>query len=270
MLKFVMQIYFEHIFISNSLMMIIILIIISRFFKFKTNKFKLIFSSSIYGLTSCIQCIGNFLNLEAMIFQLTTTLFCLSLSYKKISIKKLFQSLLAYIFISNTYTKIMSIINKQEYKYGSLIFSKVNFFISMLSLFVVGIFISKIFDMLLKKKKTNSNIVNGEIYINNKKILTRCYLDSGNTMCFNNKPVSIINYELFNKLTNEDISSILDKNKKREYITINTVCGKQKLIKLELNNLNLKINDKLINNPIFALSLKLNNNYEIILNNNYF
>lgn len=265
-----MQIYLEYIFIANFLIMLVNLIIISHLFKFRIIKTKLIISSLIYGVTSCFICFNIFSQFETFVLQASITGFGLSFSFNKMSFKKIFQSLLVYCLISNTYSSIMQILFKQKYICGSLISSSINLFLSLFALLLIGFVLSKILDLFLRKKKINANIVNGELMFKNKKIPIQCYLDTGNTMSYNDKPVNFINFELFSKLTNQNLTDILNKSAQHEYITVNTISGTQKLIKLELNNLNLKINNKLINNPIFALSLKLNSNYEIILNNSYF
>ena len=264
-----MQIYLEEILFTNCILMMSLLIIISKFFKFYILKFRLILSSIFYGVTSCLVCVWNIKTFDVFIMQLLVTLFAISFSFKKLQPKKILQSLILFFILSNSYTSIMSTIFKQRYIFSTLIFSPINFCLTIIIFIIINFLFSKIIDLILKKKTLNSNIVKGEIIFNNKKILTRCFLDTGHNFCVENKPVSFINYELFHKLTNLNLEDILN-GQNNQYIIVNTVAGKQKLIKLELNNLNLKINNKLINNPIFALSLKLNNNYEIILNNSYF
>lgn len=265
-----MQIYLEYIFIANFLIMLVNLIIISHLFKFHAIKTKLIVSSLIYGFISCLICFNVLSSFETFLLQASITCFSLSFSFKKMSFKKIFQAVLVYFLISNTYSSIMQLLFNQKYMYGSLIASSINLFLSLFGLLIIGFMLSKILDIFLRKKKINANIVDGELMFKNKKIPIQCYLDTGNTMSYNDKPVNFINFELFKKLTNENLADVLNKSNQHEYITVNTISGTQKLIKLELNNLDLKINNKLINNPIFALSLKLNSNYEIILNNSYF
>lgn len=269
-----MEIYLEVIVFINACINFSFLFIISYAFHFKLNILKSLVGSLITSILSFIFSFSNSLIL-LFVLQLITTLFLISFSIKKCTSKKLFQSLVLFVLLSNIFNGILS--NKFiSLSNGTLIYSPIPIYIFLVLLIAFIFIVRKCFDIVLLKAKSASNICKIELKFNNKKIITSGFLDTGNNLNLNNKPVSIINFKLFNTLTGITLSNFLEKNYKlsnQEYIEVCTVAGSKKLLTFELQEL--KIKSKNINqtykNANVAISLQFNNSkdYDVILNNYY-
>lgn len=268
-----MQIYLEVVIFLNACINFSFLIIISYAFHFNLNLIKTVVASL---LTSIFSLIFSYINNIPLLLslQLILTLFLISFSIRRCTVKKLFQSLILFILLSNIFN---SLLNKFTLtKNGTLIYSAIPIYIFLLLLIIFTFVVRKSFDIILLKAKTSSNICKIELSFNNKKIVTSGFLDTGNNLNVNNKPISIINFKLFNSLTGISLSNFLSKNynlKNQKLVEVSTVTGSKKLLTFELEELKIKSKHfyQTYQNPNVAISLQFNNtkDYDVILNNYY-
>jgi len=269
-----MEIYLEEVIFLNACINYSFLLIISYAFHFKLNIAKSILGSIISSIFSFIFSFTTN-TLISYTIQLIITLFLISFSISNCTTKKLFQSLVLFVVVSNVFNGMVC------YKFlvsnnGNIIYSPLPIYLFLIILILFTYLLRKCFDIILLKAKTNSNICKIELTFNNKKISTSAFLDTGNNLNLNNKPVSIINFKLFNSLTGISLSNFLAKNyslKNQEFVEVATITGRKKLLSFELQEL--KIKSKKTNHtylkPSVAISLQFNNSkdYDIILNNYY-
>lgn len=269
-----MQIYLEEVFLINTLMYLSFLIIISYAFHFKLSKIKCVFASFISSIFSLI--FSNFSSIFFIyILQLITVLFLITFSFKNFTIKKLMQSLVLFSLISNVFSSFISSKFIQS-SAGFLIYSPLPVFAFLMMLIVFTLLLRKSIDIIIKKSNQTTNLCNIELKFNNKKICTTGYLDTGNNLTLNNKPVSIINFKLFNSLTGISLSNFLSENyklKNQEYMQVSTITGSKKMLTFELEEIKIKNkkHTQTIKKANVAISLHFNNlkDYDVILNNNY-
>ena len=266
-----MKVYVEDFIILNASQYISSLLIIKNCLKFKTSYIKIFLASLLSGFFSIIYTFSASNIFIVIVCKISIPLFAISFCFKKLNIKKIVQSLslmmLCSILLNGTFSE------RGEFLNGIMI-SSPN---SLLSTLIIFILVSVIFklsiELITRKKRIQENIVSIELFYKNKKIKKTAFLDSGNNLQFNNQPVNIINFKLFNQLTNISLNELLTKNfesKNFNYINCSTVTGKKKMLMLTLDKMiifNHKKTDY-IEKPKLALSLNFNNeNYDIILNN---
>ena len=70
-------------------------------------------------------------------------------------------------------------------------------------------FLIKAIKVFYKKRQLHNFIYNIKISCNQKEISTKAYLDSGNTLCDNGKPVIIITPKIFNKFYEKKFHEVL-------------------------------------------------------------
>lgn len=269
-----MEIYVEETILLNTCIYMSFIIIISQVFRFKLYKIKFVIASLLTSIfTVLFSSLQNILISYSL--QLLSTLFLLTFSLKNLTLKKTIQSLTLYILISNIFTGLLSA-NFVSSSSGVLLYSPLPILLFLLLLIFFTYILRKAIQLILLKAKNCNNFCNIELTFNNKQISTLGYFDTGNNLTLNNKPVSIINFKLFNSLTGISLTNFLSKNydlKSQQYINVSTVTGSKKLLAFELEEIKIKNHNNIqtIKKPSVAISMQLSskNDYDIILNNNY-
>jgi hypothetical protein len=119
----------------------------------------------------------------------------------------------------------------------------------------------------------NSHIHNLLLIYNNNKVTITGFIDSGNALQDNNRPVSIINLDTFSKLTNISLEQYLTNDFKTlthpHFINANTIAGSKKILVFTINEL--RIDSKTYQNILIGVSLNFDNTkeYKAILNSSF-
>lgn len=269
-----MKIYIEELVLTNSIMYLTYLKLILHIFKFEASKLKILLSSFVGGLSSCILSIPQLTKIESIFFQIVLVCFISCWSYKNPSIKKALSSCLAIVLLSNIFSCILSLIKFFTIKNNIILSYQLPLLISLILLFIISLLIRFIFDIISSRLKQSSKLIETELEYRGKKIKALGLVDTGNNVTYKNTPVSFLNFEVFSYLTGINLQEFLDKKyqqQSNEYVTINSLAGSQKLLLFKLNKIKLKINKKykIINSPQFAVSLKINKkDYSMVLNHN--
>ena len=149
--------------------------------------------------------------------------------------------------------------------------------LSLVPVFAITIiftFISaKLINWLKSKIIANSNIRDITLINNNIKINIKSFIDSGNGLCDNGVPVSLINFDTFNKLTNITLNQYINNQfaelNNPHFIEANTIAGKRKILVFTINELHLKAATiKQFKNVTLGVALHFDNckEYKAILN----
>ncbi len=149
--------------------------------------------------------------------------------------------------------------------------------IPVFAITIVSTFICcKLISWTRVKITTNSQIYDIILTHNNNQIHTKAFIDSGNALYDNNQPVSLINFDTFNKLTNISLNDYINNNftslKNPHFITASTIAGSRKILVFTVNQLQLKhINQKSFSNVQIGVSLHFDNTkeYKAILNSSF-
>lgn len=270
-----MHLFIEDVVVVNFVINLTLILIISNCLKLKTQKFKLAFSCLFATIVSLI-CGMNLNNVFIKyLFELLVWLFVLSFSLKNLNKRKLTQSLILLFVLSNLYSGMLQTFGL-TFKFGLVLGSLSSSIVCLLILGACAITISRLLNLIVNKQKIFSNICKVEINFKGKKICTYGYFDTGNNLSHNTLPVSIVNFKLFENLTDITLTNLLSKDfnlDNSEYIKTSTLTGCKNLLMFSTDNMIITKNNKqeIITNPKFALSLNLQNNkdYDIILNNQY-
>lgn len=269
-----MKIYIESLITTNALMYFVLIFLTKTIFKFEASKFKMFVASFVAGLVSAVLVLPSVSKFEAIFIQMILMLFLASFCYKNMNIKKMIVSVISFVILSNVFYSILNITNKFKLKNNTIISSQMPLLVALIILMVLGLVTKFFVDILLTKLHQTSTLVETELEYNNKKISTISLIDTGNNLCFNNAPVSFINFDIFSKLTGITLDQFLTQkyiDNNCEFVDVNSLGGRKKLLLLKLNKIKIKINNKykIINAPQVAVSLKiLKKEYKMILNHN--
>ena len=256
-----MVIYVEYVVIDNMVINSLILLLTKDLLKLKNRKV-CIFLSALFGTVISLlsPIITSTVNL---LLKPLVAIVMVMIAFWPKKLKKLIITLLTFLLITFCFggavLGVMSFFNISV-TYGSTIMYEYNFPVGVVVLIVLITYIAlKSIAKYLYQKKTNNNYIYQVILKNNNNSVTAtAFLDTGNKLTFEQKPVSIINYKTFNKLFPYiDITDVLLKRqinlKNQNYIEIQSIGEKQKLLCFEVESLTL--NNKEIKNVTLALSL---------------
>lgn len=135
--------------------------------------------------------------------------------------------------------------------------------------------VCKIIKWLKTKITTNSNIHEITLTNNDNKVVIKSFIDSGNGLCDNNEPVSLINFDTFSRLTNLTLNQYLTQQfstlKDAHFINASTIAGKRKILVFTINTLTFNGKAKTYNHVKLGVALNFDNTkeYKAILNSSF-
>ncbi len=264
-----MKVYIEQVIITNLLIDFCILLILSKILFNKPN-YKRIALSALFGSVSCLilpfcttTLLANLLKILSSIVMLQI----LNVGKKQLAPAVILMFVTSYIFggaiLANFGTSAQN---------GYAIKLK-NLLPVFIVVFTFTIITCKLIYFVKSKIITNSNIYPITLINGNTKVDIDSFIDSGNGLKDDNQPVSLINFDTFNKLTNITLDQYLlnqfNTLTNPHFITANTIAGKRKILVFTINELHIKsTHDKIYKNIKLGVALHFDNNkkYKAILN----
>jgi len=264
-----MEIYIETFLLQNIIINFCLLKLVASTTKFQTSFFKLLLSSVIGSAFSVISAVFITNTLIINLIKLICAIAMIKFAFKT-TIK---QFIISFILLfSYTFCLGGAIINLSSATYQTSfgIITKSKFNLTTICLIIIAL--SYTIELVAKHQKyrlkTNNYIFPVELCQNNQKIKINAYLDSGNLLQFNDRPVIILDLNCYLKLTNTDlINFYLNSNVK---LQTNTVTGSQNLNLFKLDKIIIYNNKQKIelNNQYVAINTKnsfKNTNYQALL-----
>ncbi len=264
-----MTIYIENFLIQNIIINFCLLRLVLLTTKAKSSTFKLIIASIVGSAFSVVTAV--FINSNLMINLLK--LIC-GITMIKISFSVNFKNFVSSFILLFLYTyafggAIMSISSNTYFtNFGIITSSKFNLEIICLIILVLTYIVEKIATNIKNKLKLNNYIYEITLTQGKTKLSINAFLDTGNLLNLNGKPVIVIDLETYLKLTHCNIVEFY--LKKTNEINTNTVAGKNKLKLFEIDRLQIKIKNKVIEikNQLIAVNTKADfkkQNYNALL-----
>ena len=264
-----MEIYIEIFILQNILINYCLLKLIHLTTKSKTTFFKILTASIIGTIPSIIVIL--FLN-NLIILNLTKLLSAttmLVVAFKQTKKQFAFNIILLFLY-TYTFGGLITTLSSSTYQtsFGMVMTSTFNLELICL----IFIIFTYIFELVVKhlrlKIKTNNLIYNVTLTLNNNKLKINAYLDTGNFINHNGKPVLILDLKSYLKLTNTNILNFL--TSKSEVIKTGTVTGNNCLKIFQIDQIEFKLNKKIIkfNKPYVAINTSncfKNTNYQALL-----
>ena len=268
-----MKIYIEQVLITNFIIDFCILLVISKLICSKTIYRRVIFSALFGSFASLIVPYCTHIILTNLLKLLTSIIMLQILNIKtkkQLTLSCLLMLVLSYIIGG-------AILSNFGQSVGS------GYAISNISLipvfaitFIFTFITCKLIAWIKCKITANSHIYDTILINNNKQLHIKSFIDSGNALCDNNQPVSLINFDTFNKLTNISLSQYLNNEfsglNNAHFINANTIAGKRKILVFTINELRVtKSNIKVYKNVMLGVALHFDNTkeYKAILNSSF-
>lgn len=261
-----MDIYIEDFVLSNLIINFSLLQLVKITTKSQTTKFKMLVSSligSICGIV-CLGFLKNMLLTNLLKLICATAMIKLAFNSKKKQFVFNFLLLFVYTFamggIVNYFTS-----NQLFFSFGIIAVNK----ISLLKISAIVAVVSLVFKKIttnLKLKITQSNLVyQTTLCLKRKKIKINAFLDTGNLLSVDGKPVVVVSYLSFLELTNFSPNSF-----KSAEIKSNTVSGQSKMKVYQLDYIEIKIKHKIhrFKNQYISVNTNTtftNTNYQALL-----
>lgn len=264
-----MTIYIESFIFQNILINLCLLRLVYLSTKTQTTFFKLLLASIIGVIPSLsVSFLANNLFIINILKLLTSTIMILIAFSKKIK-QLVFNTILLFIY---TYAIGGFILELSSINYltsfGFITINKISLEIVCLIILVLTYIFEIVIKHLNLKIKTNELIYQLILTNEGKSIKVNAYLDTGNFLNFNGKPILLLDINAYLKLTNSNLIDFY--SKKFNEITTKTINGSKNIKiltidKIEIKNKNKKI---LLNNQIIAINTNncfKNSNYQALI-----
>ncbi|MBQ8522874.1 MAG: sigma-E processing peptidase SpoIIGA [Clostridia bacterium] len=268
-----MNVYVEQVLLTNFVIDFCILLIISKCVLSKPN-YKHIILSSLFGSFATLimpYCANIILTNTLKILTAIIMLQILHISKKQLLLSCMLMLVVSYIIggaiLSNFGTQTAN-------GYG---LNKINLIYVFATTLIFTFVTCKLIVWIKSKITSNSNIYDITLINDDKKITTKSFIDSGNSLLDNNQPVSLINFDTFTRLTNITLNQYLTKNftslNNPHFINASTIAGKRKILVFTINELHLNkcSNIKIYKNVKLGVALNFDNSkeYKAILNSSF-
>lgn len=263
-----MEIYIETFLLQNILINLCLLKLVNSTTKYQSTFYKLLLASiigSIFSVISAIYITNNII--------LNLIKFACAISMLKLAFKTNFKQFIISFILLFVYTFALggAIINLSSATYatsfGVVISSKFNLTTICFIVLVLTYLIEKVAKHQRASVKTNKYIFPVELEFNNNKIKINAYLDSGNLLQFNNKPVIVLDLNSYLKLSNTDLVQFY--LNQTEKLQTNTVSGCQNLKLFKIDKITIYTDKKIeIENQYIAINTNnsfKNTNYQALL-----
>ena len=255
-----MIVYIEDTLIENFLVTYLILLIVFCFTKEQKSKLRIVFACIFASIIALLYPLINLSSIPLLLLKTAVGYVITLISYKTKSLKKQIFFFLMFMFVTAIYGGINLMIYFAVY--GNFESSKkLPTLVILILLFVISYFLKQCQMKLYSKKQIDNFIYDVVITNNNKQIKTKAYLDTGNVLCDDSKPVVLVNFRMFEKINeNFKIQNLLTKKtdglKNGHYITVKTATSSDNLLAFSVDKLEIKTKDttKIIANSVFALS----------------
>lgn len=234
-----MTIYIESFLIQNILINMTLLRLISVSLKPRTNILRLIIASTLGSLFSVLAsiCLTNALAINLIKF--TCAVIMLLIAFRQNKKQFILSFLLLFVF-TYTFGGLIMNLGNVEYttNFGVIMSSKISLEVICLIVIAVSYIYEKLIQHLKFKIKTNNLIYKVTLHLGKKKLRLNAYLDTGNFLNLDGKPILIVDIDTYCKLTDKNlIDFYLEKG---QSISTGTVTGEKNLKLIKIEKLELK------------------------------
>lgn len=258
----VMIIYVEYVIIDNMVINSLILLLTKELLKLKGNKLKLVISSMIGTAVAMISPILP--SIVNSLIKLPLALLMIAIAFDISTIKKYTTSLFTFFCITFLFGGAVIGIGEMfgiKFIFNNGVMYEYKFPVGIIILicFVMFVVLKNIMKYVFQKQKNSQLIFEAKLTDNGKTVNATAFLDTGNKIVIDEKPVCIIGYKTFNLLyPTISLTNILLKKplnlKNSKYIEIESIGStKQNLLSFEIDCL--QIEKTQTKNARVALSL---------------
>ena len=250
-----MTVYIENFLIQNILINLCLLRLISLSIRMRSSLLRYIISSVFGAGFSLLASILLNNNIAINIIKILCAIAMLIIAFKA-SIKQYALSfILLFVFTYTFGGLVMNFATVSHTTNYGIVYSSKFSLEAICAIIIAGTYIyEKVVKMLKFKLKTNDLIYKITLYSNDKKLTLNAYLDTGNFLNIQGRPILIADIDTYQRLTNKNIIDFyLDKS---DSISTATVTGESnlKLIKVDKLELYLGRETRTFDNQYIAIN----------------
>lgn len=264
-----MKIYIEIFILQNILINMCLLKLVYLTTKSKTSFFKLVLASIIGTIPSiiCQLIISNIWLLNFV--KIFTALIMISLAFKQSKKQFMFNFILMFMY-TYTFGGLIISFNSHTYftEFGVVTTSKHSLELICLFFLIFTYIFEKIAKQIKLKIQTGNLVFPTKLTLNNYSIKINSYLDTGNFLNEEGKPVLLLDLTTYLKLTRTNIIEFL--SNKTSTITTQTVSGNNTLKLFKIQKIEIKVNKKILTFNDCYIAINTNNcfkhtNYQALI-----
>ena len=264
-----MDIYIEEFLIQNVIINFCLLRLVYLTLKPKTRFVNLMLSSIVGGSFSVISAICLTDKLSMNILKLLCSIFMILIAFRQSKKQFIYSYILLFLYTYALGGAMTSLGSHHQYtSFGVITYSEINMYLVCLGI----IAITYIFELIVKtikfRFKSNTFIYQITLKHNNRKLSINAYMDTGNLLNLEGKPIIIVDLDIYLKLTNTNmIDFYLNKTNN---ITAGTVTGNNNLKIFTIDEITINLGKQTIvhKNQLIAVNTTSNfknTNYQALL-----
>lgn len=264
-----MLVYIEDLLIDNLVINFIILFLCKKIVR-EEGTLRVILSDILGTLSTIVFTLWNFTGIYLLLFKFCIANLMVLTAFKYKTFKRYLFNYFSFIFITAVLggvTFLISFTFGKEVDINGIITYNLSLpmGIIFLIIFIFSIIIYKLFSALKNRYKISEFLFSVKLKENNKEILIKGFLDTGNTLIDSSsgKPVFILTYNNFKKIYDISLEKLItnkfdNKLKNAHYIGASSINNSSKMLVFNMDELIIKIkNDEIvIKNPAIGLSFK--------------
>ena len=264
-----MNIYIEYFLLQNTVINFCLLRLIHITTKSQTTSLKVVTASFLGAVFSVISANFIYNTILTNIIKFSSAVLMLATTFKQTKKGFAFNLILLFIYTYALGGIITNLSTSKQYStFGVFVKPKVNMWTIMFAVIALTYIFEQVAKHLKTKIKSGSFIYKTTLKNGNKKLTINGFLDTGNMLNHNGKPVFIVDFSTFTKLTNIKLLEFL--SLKSETINTSTVTGNSNLKLFTIDEITIFINEKKLTLKqqyiaVNAIPIFSKTNYKILL-----
>lgn len=259
-----MVVYLEQVVFDNLAINYILLYLTGKLIYKKTCFLRLFLADCLGTIFSAVYPIINLDGVILLVLKIVLGVCMVFIAFKNKGVKDVFLSFFCFLFLTAVcgglcFALVLALYPNSLVENGSLLYKGLPLGLILLAVFILLKFVFDVWKKIRQKQDIKEKSCNLTISLKDINIKISAYIDTGNLLCYKQKPVIIISYLTFKKLLNISDNDFLTGKyylENFDYITTQTANGANRMLIFQADKISLLDKPKQLD---CVLGLSLNN-----------
>jgi len=259
-----MVVYLEQVVLDNLIINYVLLFLTGKLIYKKTCFLRLFLADCLGTIFSAVYPIINLDGIILLVLKIVLGICMVLVAFKNKGVKDFLLSFFCFLFLTAVcgglcFALVLALYPNSLIENGSLLYKGLPMGLIVLAVFVLLKFVFDVWKKIRQRQGIKEKSCNLTIRLKDINIKINAYIDTGNLLCYKQKPVIIISYSTFKKLLNISDNDFLTGKyslQNSDYVTTQTANGKNRMLVFEADDISLVDKPKRLD---CVLGLSLNN-----------
>ena len=259
-----MTVYVEYVIIDNLIIDYLLLRATFALTALNPSRRRLFLCSLLGAMVALVYPLVSQNQLLSIVIRLLTGCLMVVLAYNFNCFRAFFINLVIFVCLTFlTGGAIIGIYNIFDLDYSS----EISIALMFLPVYLIIKVISSVMHYVYSQKTVVSNLFETEISLNGKVVKCKGFMDTGNAVYYQNRPVIVCGKQFFNQFIDQNFYKI-----KTTKITLTTVSGQTQCLAVEMEKIVIYFSDKpnIYNNVMLCVAQNVGDGYDLILHPAFF